>query len=105
MRKMSATIGLTKLTLTREIADYVQKCGGVYSRWYCGITADPPGRLFGDHNVDRNGVWIYRTFDTSDEARAIEAHFLELGMKGGGGGGDWTAKVVYAYLITNTTRE
>lgn len=103
---MSSTAQFRKLTVVQEIADYVGKCGLAYSQWYCGIAAFPESRLFNDHNVDHaNGAWIYRTCNSSEEARAIEEHFLRLGMQGGGGGGDWNTKAVYAYRITNSTRE
>ena len=33
--------------------NYMTKCGGTYSDWYCGITSDPDKRLFNDHNVSK----------------------------------------------------
>lgn len=96
----------SKAQIIQEIADHVAKNGGSYSAWYCGIASDPQARLFNDHNVDKErGAWIYNTCATSDEARAVEDHFVAKGMKGGPGGGDSTTKAVYAYKITNSTRE
>ncbi len=94
------------MTIVQEIADHVQKCGGSYFQWYAGVAADGEQRLFNDHHVDRkNDVWIYRRCATSDEARAVEDYFIKRGMKGGPGGGDSTTTTVYAYKITNSTRE
>jgi len=77
------------------------------SNWYVGITGNVRERLFGAHQVDEaNGSWIYREASSSQEARAIERHFLDrVGTKGGPGGGDATTKTVYAYRITSATAE
>jgi hypothetical protein len=96
----------TKQQIIQEIAAHVQKCGGSYSQWYSGIAADAEARLFNDHNVDKQrDAWIYRQCASSSEARDIEDYFVQRGMKGGPGGGDSTTKSVYAYKITNSTRE
>jgi hypothetical protein len=96
----------TKADIIQDITTYVANCGGNYSQWYVGVAAVPRDRLFTDHSVDeKNGNWIFRTCATSEEARAVEDHFIAKGMKGGPGGGDSTTKAVYAYKITNSTRE
>lgn len=96
----------TKAEITREIADYVQRCGGSQSSWYAGIAADPRQRLFNDHNVnEKSGHWTYRKCASSAEARDIEDSFVKGGMKGGPGGGDGDTTYVYAYKITSSTRE
>ena len=77
-----------------------------WSEWYVGIASDARKRLFTDHNVsEENGQWIYRQATSEDEARDAEAQLLELGCKGGAGGGDENTDFVYAYKITATTRE
>ena len=89
-----------------EIDNYIQKCGGSYRDWYCGIASDPKKRLFVDHNVDKgNGYWIHRDAGSENTARQIEQYFINKGCKGGGGGGDYSTRHVYAYKITNSTRE
>ena len=59
-----------------------------YSSWYVGITDDPPRRK-SEHTSegDFTGAWF--AIDTGSEttARAVEKHFLDLGCKGGAGGG------------------
>jgi hypothetical protein len=100
------TIGEADMAAAQDIVDYIGKQGGTYSQWYVGVAADGAQRLFNDHHVDRNkDAWIYSPCATSSEARAVEQHFLKLGMKGGPGGGDSSTKIVYAYRITNSTRE
>ena len=74
--------------------------GHAYKNCYVGITSNVARRLHGDHNVPRKGEgghWITRSADTNRIARAVEEHFLNAGMDGGGGGGDNRSKVVYAY--------
>jgi len=89
-----------------EIDAHINKRGGGYSGWYCGVAADPKQRLFNDHNVDKDkGAWIYRDATTDTAARSIEDYFLKKGCKGGDGGGDHKSKYVYAYKITSSTSE
>ena len=96
----------TKQEVIQQIAAHVASCGGSHSEWYAGVATDPRARLFNDHSVDeKNGSWIFRTCSTSDEARDVEQYFIGRGMKGGPGGGDSSTKAVYAYKITNSTRE
>lgn len=85
------------------IADISNYIGSNYGSWYIGITSDPRKRLFTDHKVDEKGSWIYGEVDTNDLARSVEQYFLDLGCDGGPGGGDYTSKIVYAYLKTYNT--
>jgi len=81
--------------------------GHAYRQCYVGITSDAQKRLFTEHNVPRStGHWIYRTADTNAIAREVEQHFIDAGMDGGGGGGDYRSKTVYAYKkIPRVTRQ
>ena len=77
-----------------------------YPRYYIGITDDIDSRLYGDQNVDKeNDVWIYCEADNVTIARDVEQHFLDLGMKGGPGGGNDKSVFVYCYLIQRHTKE
>lgn len=79
-----------------------------YKEMYVGITNDVERRLFEEHHVNRDeNWWIYAPSDTEDVARAVESHYLELGMRGGTGGGvgDGSASWVYCYVITPNTIE
>lgn len=75
-------------TIIKEIDAHLSKSGRrYYSDFYIGITKDVEQRLFGDHNVSKdNSWWIYRTAETNEIARAVEKHYLDLGMRGGQGG-------------------
>lgn len=95
-----------KQTIVSDIKSYASVHGGPYSQWYIGIAATPRHRLFNDHGVaEHGGAWIYRECPSSAVAREIEELFIGLGMQGGSGGGDSTTKYVYAYKITQTTKE
>ena len=77
-----------------------------YSSFYVGITNDINRRLFQEHNVDREKAWwIYCPADSAEIARSVEQHYINLGMRGGVGGGDNTSTYVYSYIITPTTVE
>ncbi|MBO4456725.1 MAG: hypothetical protein J5802_03325 [Butyrivibrio sp.] len=91
--------------IVSDISNYISKCGGKYSEYYCGITNDAERRIFDEHNVDKNGVWIYRTATSDAVAREAEKFFLNSGCKGGTGGGSDDCKIVYCYKITSTTEQ
>jgi len=90
-----------------EIKTHIKECGGNYSDWYVGITANKDQRLFVDHNVKENGgAWISYKASSSDLTRAVEKYFIDdCKTKGGPGGGDDNSVYVYAYKITNDTVE
>lgn len=98
---------MTKERIIQEIDSYIQKVGGSYHNWYVGIAKDPRSRLFNDHNVsEQYGSWIFCEAFSDASAREVESFFLEQkGTQGGPGGGDEDTRFVYAYRITNTTKE
>ncbi len=83
-----------------EIVAHIQKQGGAYSTWYCGIASDWVSRLFDEHKVPRkeNYWYIARQCHNDNDARAVESALVTLGCDGGTGGGDQTSIFVYAYL-------
>jgi hypothetical protein len=101
------TMVKSKETVKQEIKEHIKSRGDAYSDWYVGIAADANQRLFNDHNVDKqNGCWIYRECQSSTAAREVEEYFINiLGTDGGTGGGDQSAKSVYAYKKTSYTKE
>jgi hypothetical protein len=97
---------MNKQQLIDDFDAYFKKIGKPYSSWYAGIAADREKRLFNDHNVDKeNGSWIHAPADTADVAREVEKILHGAGCKGGPGGGDYSTKGIYAYVITAQTVE
>lgn len=97
-------------TYTEIIAafdEHLQRSGrSFYNEFYIGVTNDAARRLFQEHNVDKeHSWWIYRTAENSEIAREVEKYYLDLGMRGGPGGGDDSARMVYCYVVTPTTTE
>lgn len=89
-----------------DLLAHIQKCGGPFGAWYCGIASDPRDCLFNRHGVNEKAdAWIFRNCGTDTSARAIEQRFHELGCKGAGGGGGPDTRFIYAYRITTDTRE
>lgn len=77
-----------------------------YSDFYIGITDNIERRLFGEHNVSKQGQWyIHAQADNIDIARDVEKHFLDKGMQGDDGGGNDTSVYVYCYEVTQNTIE
>lgn len=91
-------------TVYDEILTHMNKQGGPYTAWYCGIASDWQDRLFNDHQVPRQGHWyIARQCYNDTDARNVEQALLALGCDGGTGGGDSTTAYVYAYLKSRET--
>jgi len=88
-----------KQEIIDEIRTHIQRCGGNYSAWYVGISKDAKDRLFNEHNIrEKKDAWIFRIASSSQVARDIEEYFVNaLGTDGGGGGGDISSDMVYAY--------
>ena len=97
---------MNKQQIIQDIFNHIKNGGGFPNEWYVGIANDAEGRLFSDHNVDRQtATWIWRPAESSEEAREIEQYFLNaVRTDGGQGGGDRTSKQVYAYKKTWQTR-
>jgi hypothetical protein len=89
------------------INEHLQKSSAKnYSDFYIGITNDIERRLFGEHNVPKEGYWrIHREAINEEHARAVEKHFLDKGMKGGTGGGNCDCIWVYCYETSDNTIE
>ena len=89
-----------------EITAHINKQGGGFSKWYCGITDDIDRRLHTEHNVPKEGAWfIFRQAGDKTAAEMIEGYFLDQGCQGDKGGGNDNTVFVYAYLIKSTTNE
>jgi len=82
-----------------EILAHINKLGGSYPDWYCGIASNWVNRLIIEHKVPKEGhPYIARQCYTSDDARAVQSALLELGCDGAPREGDKTSVYVYAYL-------
>ncbi|MDR0722743.1 MAG: hypothetical protein LBF75_08165 [Treponema sp.] len=97
----------SKEIIIEEIESYIRTYGNVFTKWYVGITSDIDQRLFSDHNVSKDEqYYIWRRAKTSDIAREIEKHFIDVHKtKGGPGGGDNKSDCVYAYKIIESTKK
>lgn len=96
----------TTVQAQSDVLAHMQKCGGAFAAWYCGIASDPRDCLFNRHGVNElQGTWIFRDCGTDTAARAVEQYFHSLGCKGDSGGGGPGTRFLYAYVITSTTRE
>lgn len=94
-----------KQEIIDEITTHIQRCGGNYSTWYVGVSKDVHDRLFNNHKVrEKQDAWIYRKASSSQSARDIEEYFVNLGTDGGGGGGDVSSDMIYAYMKNAYTK-
>jgi len=81
---------VSKSTIMSEIESRVQSAKTKkYSIWTIGVTDDPQTRK---QKHDDPKYWMQWNADSEQDARDIESHFIDKGMKGGTGGGgsaDW----------------
>jgi len=94
-------------TIRFDIENFIDRNGETYTGWYVGVAEDAQDRLFKDHNVDeKNGFWIYRNAASRTIAERIEKYFVnQLGTRGDPGGGSDASRSVYAYKITDNTKQ
>ncbi len=96
---------MSKQQVLADIKAYVAQGGGS-TKTGTPVASDPRDRLFNGHSIkEKSDYWIFRTSDSSEDARAVEDELFRLGAKGGPGGGDNTTKAVYAYKIASHTTE
>ena len=93
--------------IVNEIVMYIQNNGNNFLNWYVGIASDPRIRLFNDHCVqEKGGCWIFRSSLSSEDARIIENYIIDkYHTKGDIGGGSENSNFVYAYKITESTKQ
>jgi len=85
---------MIKSEIIRFIEERVRKSKvPKYSSWTIGITADPETRKSQHGNP---GYWLQWEADRESDAREIEKHFLDKGMKGDTGGGQ---RPIYVYIF------
>ncbi len=97
-----------ELRIISDFKNYIGSYLTSWTNWYVGIASSPETRLFTDHSVDRQSdKWVYSMpCINADSARKVEEYLIKtFNAKGDVGGGDNDTKYVYAYLITNHSRE
>ena len=91
--------------IVMEMLEFIQREGGHPKTWYVGVTDDPQGRFFDEHQLHyQNDAWIYRTAVSAIEAQRVEEYFLEYGLDGRKGISRPDCLVVYAYRKSISTR-
>lgn len=102
-------MALSYTEIVSKINEHLSKSGKrYYSEFYIGVSKDAIKRLFEEHHVDKeNSWWIYTTAISSEVARQVEKHFIDLGMRGGTGdeNENENSNMVYCYVVTPTTTE
>lgn len=85
----------------QAIADAIEKLvshsGHSYEKWTVGVT-DSPARRRNEYASGGNDVkwWHDWNADTEQDARTVERHFLNKGMRGGSGG---QGRADYVYIL------
>ena len=97
---------LTNQEIHDQILKYMHESGVALTNWYIGIAKFPKTRLFYDHNVKESGFWIYQDAGTNENARTIGKMIMEKhNTQGNIDGGDEFTSFVYAYAITQKTKQ
>lgn len=85
---------------------HVDNCNSDCSDWYVGAASDPERTMFEYHLVEPRGQYMYcRLASFSDARDAVERCVMEFGTKTGMPFGYRDAIFMYAYRMTNRTRE
>jgi len=84
----------------------IKTIGFPREHWYVGITSDVDACLFRDHCVSRSpGEYVYFKAQTELHARMVARELILSGCRGDDGGGNGSSVCVYAYVITDSTRQ
>jgi len=95
---MAESMAKSSEIIVMEMLEFIQREGGHPKTWYVGITDDPQGRLFDEHQVHcQNDAWIYRTAASELDAQRVQEYFLEFGLDGRKGALRSGSCSVYAY--------
>jgi hypothetical protein len=63
------------------ITQITRTVDGSYSEWHIGVTDDPVARKA---RVGNPLTWVHWKVDSTNEARLVVEHFLDLGMQQSG---------------------
>lgn len=86
--------------IVEDIMGFCNKVGVLdFSKVHIGTTKDVQRRLFEEHRITNEGYWwICCKAKDANTARAVELHFIRMGMRGGTGGGDNETIFVYCFV-------
>lgn len=84
-----------------SIISAIEGKGLTYKYWRVGLTHDPAERkkYWTETEKQSTTAWSHWATDSLSDAQAIEAHFIDKGMKGGTGGDLSAQKTVYVYIF------
>jgi hypothetical protein len=89
----------------KEIIKFIADSGVGFTGFYIGTASDPDTRLFVHHHVDKNSLWTYQDAGQEEAARTIAKFIIDTYQaKGDADKGDGTARYVYAFAVTGTTK-
>ena len=97
---------LTKDAIVRSVLQWAKENNVAHNQVYVGITEDAKQRIYDEHNVTPN-CGLHTRFEAITEKDARDAENVLINQYkfwGGTGGGD-KPKIVYAYEITESTKE
>lgn len=97
---------LSQQEAVQAVVDHVDRCGGDYTDWYVGVASEPERTLFEYHLVEPRGQYMYcRLASFADAQEAAKRCQMQLGTKTGMSFGLRDAIFLYAYRMTNRSRE
>jgi hypothetical protein len=94
------------MNILTDLQKFIRRHGNQYQEWFCGTTSDPKQQLFELHRVDAfHDPWMFRACQNISEALELECTFLREGCQGIRGKGDWKARYIYIYKISQRTQQ
>ena len=97
---------LTKDAIVRSVLQWAKENNVAHNQVYVGITEDAKQRIYDEHNVTTI-YGLHARFEAITEKDARDAENVLINQYkfwGGTGGGD-KPTIVYAYVITESTKE
>lgn len=100
------TMSQSQEDIIDDILHYLKSVNLPFSSWYIGIATSPTSKLFYEHDVSVNSHWIYRHAESDQAAMEIADYLRDnYGLQGRNCHTDRTTRYVYAFAMTNGTKQ
>lgn len=92
--------------IVSRIRGHIRKRGGVFAKWFVGVSKEPRSRLFVNHAVRKKGdYWILVRAESSVVAQRVKSFLVaKVGMAAVKDAAGKNPDFVYAYMKSSHTK-